>query len=120
MTNDLIYDNLPEGVLEKLKEKTPRTERGNRKHRFHQLLTTEVGREDLRKTISAIETLLSISGDKEEFKKLEARYRRQKKVLYADANLNIENAEDKKKQIKEDFDKKFKALLSVPSPKKKK
>lgn len=115
LTNDLIYDNLPEGVLEKLKKETPFTKRGNRKHRFHQLLTTEVGREDLRKTLNAIETLLSISGDKEEFKKLEARYRLQKKRLY---DSLVKNDESEKKQIKEDFDKKFKALLSVPSLKK--
>jgi predicted ribosome quality control (RQC) complex YloA/Tae2 family protein len=81
------------------------------------LLTTEVGREDLRKTIYSIETLFSISGDMEEFKKLEEKYRRQKELLYADLNLVVKG---EKEQIKEDFDKKFKALLKVPTPKKNK
>jgi hypothetical protein len=53
----------------------------------------------------------------EEFKKLEEKYRIQKKLLYADLNLVVK---DEKEQIKADFDKKFKALLSVPSSKKNK
>jgi len=52
----------------------------------------------------------------EEFKKLEVKYSRQKELFYADLNLTVK---DEKKQIKEDFDKKFKVLLSVPTPKKK-
>lgn len=112
----IIYGNLPKGVLEKLKKETPKSEKGNWSRKLHQLLTTEVGREDLKKTIYAIETLLSISENMEEFKKLEAKYRQQKKLLYSELNLVVK---DEKKQIKEDFDKKFKALLSVPSPKKK-
>jgi hypothetical protein len=57
---------------------------------------------------------LSVSETKEEFKNLERKYRLKKKSLYAGLDRQIE-----KDQIKEDFDKKFKALLSVPSLKKK-
>jgi hypothetical protein len=71
---------LPKGVLEKLKEKTPKTQGGNYKHKLHQLLTTEVGREDLRKTINSIETLASISEDKPEFEKLEAKLSSAKRI----------------------------------------
>jgi hypothetical protein len=102
--------------LEKLKEETPRGKGGNYKHNLHQLLTTEIGREDAKKTIYSVETLFSISENMEEFKKLEAKYSRQKELLYDDLNLVVKK---EKKQIKEDFDKKFKALLSVPPPKKK-
>jgi hypothetical protein len=52
-----------------------------------------------------------------EFEKLETKYRQQKELLYIDLGLSVEN---EKEQIKEDFNKKFNALLSVPSPKTKK
>lgn len=117
LTNKYIYGNLPDGVLDKLKKETPRTKGGNYKHRLHQLLTTEVGREDLRKTIYSIEAFFSISENMEEFKRLETKYHQQKKLLYSDLNLVVKN---EKERIKEDFDRKFKALLSVPTPKKNK
>lgn len=113
LTNKYIYGNLPKGVLEKLKEETPKSERGNWSRKLHQLLTTEIGREDLKKTINSIEALASVSENKKEFEKLEARYRQQKESLYASLNLK-----DKEEKIKEDFDRKFKALLSVPAPEK--
>lgn len=116
LTNKYVYGNLPKGILEKLKKETPRGKGGNFKHHLHRLLTTEVGKEDAKKTIYAIETLFSISENMEEFKKLEEKYRRQKELLYIDLGLAIEN---EKEIVKEDFDKKFKALLSVPSSKRK-
>nr|CAG8439338.1 2928_t:CDS:2 [Entrophospora candida]CAG8439361.1 2930_t:CDS:2 [Entrophospora candida] len=109
LTNKYIYGNLPKGVLEKLKKETPKGKGGNYKHNLHQLLTTEVGREDAKKTIYSIETLFSISENMEEFRRLEEKYSRQKELLYIDLNLTVK---DEKKQMKEDFDKKFKALLN--------
>ena len=109
LTNKYVYRNLPQGVLEKLKEKTPKSEKGNWSRKLHQLLTTKIGREDLKKTINSIETLSSVSENKEEFEKLEARYRQQKELLYASLDLK-----DEEKKIKEDFNRKFKALLNVP------
>ena len=103
-----------------MKEKTPKSERGNWSRKLHQLLTTEIGREDLRKTINSIETLASVSENKQEFEKLETKYRQQKELLYTD--LGIESSHvtniDEEKKVKEDFDRKFKALLSVPPPEK--
>ena len=84
------------------------------------MLTTKIGREDLKKTINSIETLASVSENKEEFEKLEARYRQQKELLYASLGLKDEEHgtlafdKDEEKKIKEDFDRKFKALLNVP------
>jgi len=101
--------------LDKLKKETPRGKGGNYKHNLHQLLTNEVGKEDAKKTIYSIEALFLISDDMEEFKKLEAKCSQQKESLYTDLNLVVK---DEKKQIKEDFDKKFKALLRVPPLKK--
>lgn len=116
LTNKYVYQNLPEGVLEKLKDKTPKTQKGNYKHKLHQLLTSEIGREDLRKTINSIETLASISEDKQEFERLEAKYRQQKELLYTGLSIKKPHTVDidEEKKVKEDFDRKFKALLNLP------
>ncbi len=117
LTNKYVYGNLPHGVLEKLKEKTPKTEKGNWSRKLHQLLTTEIGREDLKKTINSIETLASISENKQEFEKFEAKYRQQKELLYTGLVAKDEKQiSDEKERIKKDFDRQFKALLSVPLP----
>jgi hypothetical protein len=121
LTNDLIYKNMPKGtvILEKLKEKTPKTNAGNLKFRLHQSLTPEVGREELKKVINSIETLASISETKEQFKKLvERKYGGKNKQL----SLNLTEMDDKTEtgQVKSPtpFDKALKGLLSVPPPKK--
>ena len=62
LTNTLIYKNLPKGtfVLQKLKEKTPKTELGNWKYKLHQSLTKTQGQEALKKVIYSIEALASV------------------------------------------------------------
>jgi hypothetical protein len=102
-------------VLEKLKEKTPKTKTGNYRYRFHQSLTPEAGREALKKVIYTVEAFASISETKIEFLRLmEERFRPQNILPSTESDIN----DGEKKQIKEDFDKKFKALLSVPKPEK--
>ncbi|MGB3149471.1 MAG: P63C domain-containing protein, partial [Maribacter sp.] len=53
LTNRYVYSNLPKGifVLDKLKSKTPKTEKGNFKYRLHQSLTENKGREALKKVL---------------------------------------------------------------------
>jgi hypothetical protein len=72
LTNELVYKNIPKGtiVLEKIKEKTPKTKGGNYRYRFHQSLTPEMGREELKKAIYTVEALASISQGKDEFLEL--------------------------------------------------
>lgn len=70
LTNTYIYDQLPNGVLVVIKDKTPKTDGGNYKHRFHQNLTPEVGREHLKKQITEVTTLMQISRTKAEFQEL--------------------------------------------------
>lgn len=41
--NTLIYEQLPKGVVDELKEKTPKSEKGNYTARFFQSLTPETG-----------------------------------------------------------------------------
>lgn len=70
LTTKYIYDELPKGVIEKIKEKTPKTTGGNYKYRFHQSLTPEIGREHLKKQIIEVTTLMSIAQSKEVFQDL--------------------------------------------------
>lgn len=67
LTNKYIYDLLPKGVVDKIKEKTGKTEKGNWKYKWHQSLTVDIGREHLRKQIIEVTTLMSISQSKEQF-----------------------------------------------------
>ena len=69
-TNKLIYEQLPEGVLQKLKSETPKTKKGNRKHKFHQLLTTEIGNPHLEKQINSVVTLMKVSSTWKGFERL--------------------------------------------------
>jgi hypothetical protein len=96
-------------VLEKIKEKTPKTKGDNYRYRFHQSLTLEAGKEELKKVINSVETLASISETKEEFLKLMEKYRLQRKLPAIDQKII-----DNKEIVQADFDKKFEALLSVP------
>jgi hypothetical protein len=68
LTNSLIYEQLPNGVLEDLRSKNPRDpETKRRRHTHHQLLTPEIGHPHLEKQILVVTTLLSISDDWTEF-----------------------------------------------------
>lgn len=72
-TTQFIYNQLPNGVIESIKSKTPKSEGGNYLYRFHQSLTPEIGREHLRNQLVSVTTLLNISRSWEEFKRLFAR-----------------------------------------------
>ena len=70
LTNKFIYEVLPNGVLETLKENTPKTESGNYKYRLHQSLTPEIGREHLKTQIIEVTALMSVCDTKEQFLEL--------------------------------------------------
>ena len=64
ITNDIVYDRLPEGVLEKLRELNPKDEETKRrKWKHHQFLSAEVGQPDLRDHILQILPIMRISKD---------------------------------------------------------
>lgn len=66
-TNTIIYEQLPQDVLKTLKERTPKSENGNRLHRFHQLLTFDIGDPNLNAQIQQILALFKISDNMEQF-----------------------------------------------------
>jgi hypothetical protein len=115
LTNELVYKNMPKGmfVLDKLKEKTPKTESGNYKYRLHQSLTPEIGREALKKVIYSVETLASVSDNKEKFKRLmKEKYHPQKELPFLDLDV-IENPKSNTK-----FDTLLGIMVNVPPPNK--
>lgn len=70
LTNQLIYEQLPNGVLEELRRKNPRdVDTKRRKRTHHQLLTNDVGHPHLDKQILVVTTLLSISDTWDEFRR---------------------------------------------------
>ncbi|GGF13001.1 hypothetical protein GCM10011611_18370 [Aliidongia dinghuensis] len=71
LTNELIYQQLPNGVLDELKQKNPRDpETKRRKHTHHEFLTADIGHPHLERQIVSVTTLLSVSDDWTEFAKL--------------------------------------------------
>lgn len=69
-TNQFIYDKLPEGVLQELKLKNPKNERGNRRAKHHQYLTEDVGHPHLEKQITKTLTLMQAADSWPQFKRL--------------------------------------------------
>lgn len=65
--NKYIYDQLPPGVLDKLREINPVLPAGYRKEQHWRHLTADTGNEHLDRQITAVQTLLQISDDKKSF-----------------------------------------------------
>lgn len=70
ITNDIVYDRLPPGVLEKLQEVNPTDEvTKRRKHKHHQFLSADVGQPDLRDHLLQIIPIMKISKSWDTFKR---------------------------------------------------
>ncbi len=70
ITNDVVYERLPNGVLSALREMNPTQEVSKRRrHKHHQFLSEEVGQPDLRDHILQILPIMKISKDWKTFKK---------------------------------------------------
>ncbi len=70
ITNDIVYERLPEGVLSRLQELNPTSEESKRrKYKHHQFLSNDVGQPDLRDHILQILPIMRISKDWKIFKK---------------------------------------------------
>lgn len=60
-TNELIYEQLPKGVLEELKARTPKSPSGNKLAKLHQSLSEDIGHPALSSQITQIVTLFQLS-----------------------------------------------------------
>ena len=92
LTNKYIYELLPRGVVDKIKENTGKTDKGNWRYKWHQSLTPEIGREHLRKQIIEVTTLMSISQSKEQFDSLfQRKYNKRPVQLLLEFNETIDD-----------------------------
>ena len=69
LTNDIIYKRLAPGVLEVLKNSTPKDEKGRYKHRLFQRLTEDVGHPKLREHLASVVSLMKISPNYDQFER---------------------------------------------------
>ena len=70
ITNDIVYDRLPPGVLSELKRRNPVHEKTKRrKWKHHQFLSTDLGQPDLRDHLLQAIAILRISKSWEAFKR---------------------------------------------------
>jgi len=116
LTNKYIYELLPKGVVDKIKENTGKTKGGHWKYKWHQSLTPEIGREHLKKQIIEVTTLMSVSQSKEQFDSLF-----QQKYNVGPVQLQLEFNENKEEEPLSDFNKKIKKGLGFnPNENKKK
>jgi hypothetical protein len=68
LTNNIVYKRLAPGVLAELKRLIPRRESsGLHKHRFFQMLTTNVGYPKLREHLGSVVTMMKLSTDWHDF-----------------------------------------------------
>lgn len=63
LTNDIVYERLAPGVLAELKAKTPKDDKGRRKHKYHQWLTDDIGNPRLREHLWAVIGLMRASSN---------------------------------------------------------
>jgi len=68
-TVDLVYERLCPGLIQKLREKNPKTEKGHRKVAHHQWLSEEVGDVNLAKHLHAVTALMKVSKNWGTFKR---------------------------------------------------
>ena len=66
-TNKIIYEELPKGVLDELKNKTPKSDSGNYTARLHQSLTSDIGEPNLERQITKVVALFQVSDNMAQF-----------------------------------------------------
>lgn len=69
LTNNLIYKQLPPGVLGELKRSTPKNDKGKYKAKFHQSLSEDIGHPHLQGLLQQVVVLMRISKDWGAFEK---------------------------------------------------
>lgn len=116
-TKELIYKQLPKGVLEELKKQTPKSDAGNYTARFFQSLTPDIGHPALTAQIYKVIGIMNISNTWDEFKNS---FNRMVDRANGQTELNFEAIEkeieiEEKKQVEPNvlssFNKKLKKAL---------
>jgi hypothetical protein len=69
LIKQIIFENLPPGVLEQLDKMNPPNDKWQRKSRMSQLLSSEIGHPHVEKLVAVNTMLFKVSDNKEEFKR---------------------------------------------------
>ncbi len=69
LTNDIIYRRLAPGVLEEIKNSTPKSPAGRPKQHLHRRLSPDLGHPKLREHLASVITIMKLSGDYTDFKR---------------------------------------------------
>jgi hypothetical protein len=119
-TNKIIYGQLPKGVLDELKAKTPKSASGNYTARFFQSLTADTGNPHLSAQLNQVIAIMRISDNWQQFlsnfNKMIDRKNGQYELRFEDLEPEPEIKTIKNPTI---FDKTLQGLLSVPPEPKK-
>ena len=92
ITNQIVYEKLPPGVLEELREKNPVVSNKRRKYKHHQFLTEDIGNPHLEKHIASVTTLMRISSNWKSFERmLEKAFPSPHKPMQIEMNLHNED-----------------------------
>jgi P63C domain len=67
LIRQLIFENLPPGILDELDRLNPPNEKWQRKSRMGQLMTSEIGHPHVEKLVAVVTTLFEVSDGKVEF-----------------------------------------------------
>lgn len=70
LTNQIVYERLPAGVLGELRARNPIDECGRRRYKHHQLLTEDVGHPHLTSHLASVTTLMRASTNWGQFQRL--------------------------------------------------
>lgn len=68
LTNQLVYEQLPPGVLDELQRRNPKMDSGRRSHKHHQYLTDNIGNPHLSNQLAAVTVVMRLSRDWPDFK----------------------------------------------------
>lgn len=103
-TNKYIYEQLPPGVLDELKARTPKDDQGRRKHHYHRLLSEETGHSHLDRQLASIITIMRLSKDWRDF---DQKFNQ----LFGQQYLDFDQEVEEPKIVPESFDSKLKQAL---------
>ncbi len=74
LTNEIVYEKLPPGVLEELRTRNPIADaKGQRRYKHHQFLTENVGNPHLERHLAVVTALMRASSTWDKFRRLLAR-----------------------------------------------
>lgn len=99
LTNDIVYKRLAPSVLEELKRVTPKDESGRRKHKYFQMLTTNIGYPKLKEHLGAVVAFMQLSKDYPDFMEKLNRYKPRYNETMALPLENYEQEQDSGKGI---------------------